>query len=146
MADSRPKVLLACNQHVRHNYLAAADIERLEIFADWDWFECEGGGSYDANEDPETAKKLGERLGGFDGLVLCHGCPTVNTAILDQAPELKIIGELEGDRFASRLDVEAAWERDIVVCSRIRLLRQQGHVRTISWYQARGYLPDVVEV
>jgi phosphoglycerate dehydrogenase-like enzyme len=113
MADSRPKVLLACNQHVRHNYLAAADIERLEGFADWDWFECEGGGIYDTNEDPATAKKLGDRLGDFDGLVVCHGCPTVDAAILDRASGLKIVGELEGDRFASRVDVEAAWERDI---------------------------------
>ena len=75
MAD-RPRVLLACNQHVRDNYLAAADIERLEGFADWEWFECEGGGIYDTNEDPEMAAQLGERLGDFDGLVVCHGCPT----------------------------------------------------------------------
>ena len=56
---------------------------------------------------------MGERLGSYDGLVVCHGCPTIDAAILDQAPGLKIIGELEGDRFASRIDVEAAWTRGV---------------------------------
>ena len=32
---------------------------------------------------------------------------------MDKAPRLKIIGELEGDRFSSRIDAEAAWERGI---------------------------------
>ena len=32
---------------------------------------------------------------------------------MDGAPNLKIIGELEGDRFAYRIDVESAWERGI---------------------------------
>lgn len=113
MANSRPKVLLACNQDWRHNHLAAADIERLEAFADWDWFECEGGGTQDANEEPGMAARLGKRLSDFDGLVVCHGCPKVSAPMMDQAPKLKILGEMEGDRFATRIDVEAAWERGI---------------------------------
>jgi phosphoglycerate dehydrogenase-like enzyme len=98
---------------VRHNYLAAADLERLEKLAEWEWFECEGGGIYDTNKDPKTAKALAGRLGEVEGLVVCHGCPTVSGSIMDKAPRLKIIGELEGDRFASRIEVEAAWERGI---------------------------------
>ena len=35
--------------------------------------------------------------------------------MLDAAPRLKLIGELEGDRFANRIDVEAAAERGIRV-------------------------------
>jgi len=112
--ESRSKILIACDRHVRENYLAAADIERLEGFADWDWFECEGGGIYDTNESPETANALAERLNGYAGLVVCHGCPTIDAAVLDRSSGLKIIGELEGDRFASRIDVEAAWERGII--------------------------------
>ncbi len=46
-------------------------------------------------------------------LIVCHGAPTINETILDAAPRLKFIGELEGDRFASRIDLEAAWARDI---------------------------------
>ena len=44
------------------------------------------------------------------------------------------------------MSAEAAWERDIVVCSRIRRLRKHGYVRTISWYLTRSHLPDVVDV
>ena len=51
--NSRPQILIACNKHVREQYLAATDFARLETFADWDWFECEGGGIYDTNADPE---------------------------------------------------------------------------------------------
>ncbi len=32
---------------------------------------------------------------------------------MDACPNLRFIGELEGDRFARRIDVEAAWERGI---------------------------------
>ncbi len=110
---TRPQILIACNQHVREQYLATADLDRLKAFADWDWFKCEGGGIYDTNADPAIAQALGERLGRCDGLVVCHGCPTIDAALLDRAPNLKIIGELEGDRFASRIDVEAAWARGV---------------------------------
>lgn len=109
----RPKVLLACNTDVRKRYLAPADLERLERFADWEWFSCEGGGIYDTNTDLQTAAHLGERLGEVEALVVCHGCPSIGEALLEQAPRLRIIGELEGDRFASRIDVETAWARQI---------------------------------
>ena len=33
--NSRPQILIACNKHVREQYLAAADFARLEAFADW---------------------------------------------------------------------------------------------------------------
>lgn len=33
--------------------------------------------------------------------------------MLDAAPTLRFIGEMEGDRFASRIDLNAAWARGI---------------------------------
>ena len=110
---SRPNLLLACDQRVRQNYLAAEDIERLERFADWDWFEAEGGSIYTTTPDESAAVELAARLGDTDGLIVCHGSPTINAPILEGAPRLKIIGELEGDRFASRIDLEAAGTRGI---------------------------------
>ena len=108
-----PRILLACNQWVRDNYLAPVDIERLESFAQWEWFPCEGGGIYDTNKNPEAAAQLRAHITNADGLILCHGAPTITPEILDAAPNLKIIGELEGDRFASRIDLDAAWARSI---------------------------------
>ena len=113
MTTFRPKILMAYNQRVRDGYLAPADIERLETFADWEWFACEGGGIYNTNDDSQAAAELRERVGDINGLIVCHGSPTINAEIMDAAPNLKIIGELEGDRFASRIDLEAAWEREI---------------------------------
>jgi len=108
-----PRILLACNQWVRDNYLAPVDIERLESFAQWEWFPCEGGGIYDTNQNPEAAAQLRAHITNADGMILCHGAPTITPEILDAAPNLKIIGELEGDRFASRIDLDAAWTHNI---------------------------------
>ncbi len=113
MSTARPKILLACNQWVRDNYLASVDIERLESFAQWEWFACEGGGIYDTNQNPEAAAQLRAHLADVDGLIICHGAPTLDAALLEAAPKLKIIGELEGDRFASRIDLDAAWARGL---------------------------------
>ncbi len=109
----KPRVLLACNPHVRNAYLTPNDIARLESFAEWDWFSCEGGGIYSTNTDSATAQRLGETLADVDALIVCHGAPTITADVLAAAPKLAFIGELEGDRFASRIDLDAAWARNI---------------------------------
>lgn len=113
MPENRPRVLLACNDDIRFNHVAPQDLRRLETFADWDWFPCEGGGIYDTNTDPEAALDFSQKLPGHDALIVCLGAPTVTADMLDAAPTLRIIGELEGDRFASRIDLDAAWARGI---------------------------------
>ena len=113
MPENRPKVLLAFDDDVRYKHLASQDLSRLESFADWDWFPCEGGGIYDTNTDPEAALLLTKRLPGHDALVVCLGAPTLTADMLDAVPTLKFIGEMEGDRFASRIDLDAAWARGI---------------------------------
>ena len=110
---SPPNVLLACNAWVRNQYLSPADVERLERLANWTWFPCEGGGIYSTNPDPAAATALHEQLGAVDALIVCHGSPTISAELMDAAPRLKFIGELEGDRFASRIDLDAAWTRGI---------------------------------
>ncbi|MBX2999407.1 MAG: hydroxyacid dehydrogenase [Caldilineaceae bacterium] len=106
---TRPKLLLAFNRWVYEQYLGQADLDRLSVLADWDWFECEGGGIYSANDNPESAVALRSRIGSCDGLILCHGAPPITAEMIDAAPNLRFIGELEGDRFASRIDLDAAW-------------------------------------
>jgi phosphoglycerate dehydrogenase-like enzyme len=51
----------------------------------------------------------------LDALVVCHGAPRITDSIMAKCENLKIIGELEGDRFARRIDVEAAAVRGISV-------------------------------
>jgi len=110
---SIPRVLLVCNQRVRDVYLSPTDLQRLSSFSTWEWLHLEGGQEFGPNEDPVAIAQLIENDGDVNGVLVCHGSPRVSADVMDSAPDLKIVGELEGDRFAYRIDVEAAWERGI---------------------------------
>ena len=123
MVSERPRVLMCFNSNVRQNYVTQPDLTRLEGLADWDWLSSEGrpaagvtgwdwGG---ASTDPADKQRLMEKVDGFDALVVCHGAPLVGADVLDAARQLRFVGELEGDRFANRIDVAACAERGIVV-------------------------------
>jgi|DewCreStandDraft_2_1066082.scaffolds.fasta_scaffold00202_4 phosphoglycerate dehydrogenase-like enzyme len=113
MTETRPHVLIACNSDVRQRYVTAPDLERLERFAIWQWVQCEGGRGVEPNEDPDALARLLEAAPGADAIVVCHGAPRIDARVMDRAPRLRFIGELEGDRFAYRIDVEEAWRRGI---------------------------------
>ncbi len=117
MSSNKPHVVIACNEQVRQHYVTAPDLERLEQFASWDWLHLEvDSGNWGAPpEDPVAAQRLARALATAEGLVVCHGAPRVTPEILAEAPQLGIIGEIEGDRFAGRIDVEAANARGIRV-------------------------------
>ncbi|HEY1294340.1 MAG TPA: NAD(P)-dependent oxidoreductase [Chloroflexota bacterium] len=119
--SSRPRVLVCCNATVRREYVTGEGLERLERFADWEWLQSEGASSRPgvwggASEDPVEREHLRARVADdFDALIVCHGAPYVDAAVLERAPRLKLIGELEGDRFANRIDVDAAAARGMHV-------------------------------
>src|SRR5579859_1440898 len=108
MVVGRPHVVLACNSNVRENYVTVPDLARLEAFATWEWCELnvDSGNWGPPPEDSEATSRLKEALGGAAGLLVCHGAPRITNEVLAAAPQLRIIGELEGDRFAGRIDVE----------------------------------------
>jgi phosphoglycerate dehydrogenase-like enzyme len=116
---SRPRVLLVANRDVRERMLAPSDLDRLQRFADFDWLEC--GVPFDRTtwtsvpEDAAATALVAARAGDCDALIVCHGSPRIDQRILDAAPRLRLIGELEGDRFAARIEVEAALARGIRV-------------------------------
>ena len=102
-----PKVLIAVSEKVRQGYMVDADFGRLQNLADVDLFQCD-------NENPDLSQQLAERLADkVEGLILSSGAPRIEADTLDRAPDLKIIGDMESDRFSRRLDLEAAWERGI---------------------------------
>ena len=113
MTDSRPKVLIVGDQRMRDLSLLPADLDRLAAIADWKWLHLEGGAAYGSNEDSDAIRRLLDSVGGVDAIVVSNGSPLISAEVMDAAPRLRIIGELEGDRFAHRIDVEAAWERGI---------------------------------
>jgi phosphoglycerate dehydrogenase-like enzyme len=104
---ARPKVLMAQNKEILEFFVGEADLERLQRLADLDLFVC------DSDESSDQSEQLAERLAHVEGLILSPGAPRIEAATMDSASDLKIIGEMEGDRFADRIDVEAAWERGI---------------------------------
>lgn len=117
---ARPRVLLCANAQVRQEIMSGEGVARLEQIADWEWLQSEGicnrpgvwGGP---SEDPAEIEALRAKLHDVDVLLVCHGSPLIDGAMMDAAPRLKLIGELEGDRFANRIDVEAAAARGIKV-------------------------------
>jgi phosphoglycerate dehydrogenase-like enzyme len=119
--NDRPRILVCCNSTVRRDYVTGEGLERLQRIAGWDWLPSEGtstrvdlwGGP---SEDPADAEKLRTKLAdGYDALIVCHGSPLIDASILERAPRTKFVGELEGDRFANRIDVEAAVNRGVRV-------------------------------
>jgi D-3-phosphoglycerate dehydrogenase / 2-oxoglutarate reductase len=118
--SARPHVLVCANTEVRETVIVGEGRERLDRLASWEWLPSEGscadpelwGGP---SSDPADADRLWRRLGDVDILLICHGAPYIDGAMLDAAPRLRFVGELIGDRFANRIDVVAAHARAIRV-------------------------------
>lgn len=115
--DRRKQVGLACNEDVRRVYIDPADIARLQAVADFSYRAFSGVSDLlvAAARDPDAEAELAEFAATLDALVVCHGAPLVSSDVLDQAPSLSLVGELEGDRFGLRLDVSAAQRRGVRV-------------------------------
>jgi phosphoglycerate dehydrogenase-like enzyme len=114
---ARPRVGLACNEAVRKSYIDDADLGRLDAFADFSYqpfsVASELGGP--APRDARAESELAAFAADLEVLVVCHGAPFVSSAVLRTAPRLSLLGELEGDRFAYRLDIEAAQRQGVRV-------------------------------
>ena len=113
MTTARPTVLLICDQHTRDHRVRLADTERLSSFADWEWFASTVDRPFETSEDAELMAQLMERLLDVNGVVVAGGAPRITADIIDRAPELRVIGDMGGDRFAELIDLDAAWQRGI---------------------------------
>ncbi len=120
-ADSaKPVVVITFRERMAATYLAEADLVRLRGFAEPVWLPIpsdEGGGRRGGWNAPPPAPRpelLAVLEGRVDALVVCNGAPLIDAALLKQAPQLQFVGELEGDRFAQRIDVEACRARGVV--------------------------------
>ncbi|MET0860424.1 MAG: NAD(P)-dependent oxidoreductase [Microbacterium sp.] len=111
------RVGIVCNADTAQLYLGGPDLERLRVFADVDILEMDVPG--DTWGRPQHVPELEQALIDFardrDVLVVCHGSAFVSAAVIDAAPDLRIIGELEGDRFGHRIDMAAARAAGVTV-------------------------------
>lgn len=110
-----PTVGLCSNRMVRNEYVAQEDLARLESFASFTWHEMGLTSSWDEPPRIESGHMRGftEWAKDLDALVVCHGAPRISREVLAACPKLRLVGELEGDRFAQRIDVEACAARGV---------------------------------
>ena len=115
MSANRPQIGLVSNADAYEKDAVPEEVERLNKFADFHYAEFNEASDWDEAppQNPDENARLIEFASGLDGLIICHGSPRITAAILDAAPSVRIVGELEGDRFALRIDVEAASARGV---------------------------------
>lgn len=115
MTHRRPLVVLASNRQVLEADVTEPQLARLARFADFRHVALDRPSSWDEPPPPdaETDRRLVDEAREADALVVCHGAPRITGQIMDACPNLRFIGELEGDRFARRIDTEAAWARGV---------------------------------
>ncbi len=111
------KVGLACNAQYFERGIKEHEIERLREFATFRWEEFDEMSDWYSPpvSSPEVIEEFVEFASTVDAMVVCHGAPRVTGEVLDAALSLRLIGELEGDRFAQRIDVEACADRGVKV-------------------------------
>jgi D-3-phosphoglycerate dehydrogenase len=114
MAD-RPKVVIATNEESKGMAIGEGDLERLSVIADvrYEQFDAPSSWNEAPPDDPAVNRRFIDVAGDADVVVISHGAPRITPEIMDALPKLRFIGELEGDRFARRIDLDAAWERGI---------------------------------
>lgn len=110
----RHKVGIACNRLTRERFFMQDSVRRLERDADVVWLQFDGPARSTDQQPDDEARLLGF-VSDLDALVVSHGCPRVNAGIIAAAPRLRLIGDTHGDRFAERIDVEAATRSGIPV-------------------------------
>jgi D-3-phosphoglycerate dehydrogenase / 2-oxoglutarate reductase len=115
--DPRPQVGLACSADVRRRYLDERDVRRLEAVADFSVHEFSVAAGADGTPVADAAAEdtLAQFARPLDVLLVCHGSPRASAAVLARAPHVRLLGDLEGDRYGYRIDLTAAHEQGVRV-------------------------------
>ena len=116
--STRPRIGIAGNAHTRRFYLDPEDLHRLQQIGDVVMIDCDvpvEEGSFVAPEMPEIEDDFMASISGLDVLLLGHGAPRVTERVFAGAPHLRLVGELEGDRRAGRVDIAAASHAGVLI-------------------------------
>lgn len=114
---SAPRVTIAIDPAREQQMLDPVDLERLRAVAEVDVVRVGVASTIEGAPEPDAPaeESLAAALGTADALVVSHGSPRISAELMDRASALSFIGELEGDRFFGRVDVDAALARGITV-------------------------------
>ena len=115
--ERRPRVGLACSEEIRRRYVDEVDLGRLRAVADFAYAPFSAPSNLDGPGPRDSAAEYGlaRFAADLDALLICHGAPFVSLAVIAAAPRLSLLGDLEGDRFGDRLDLDGASARGIRV-------------------------------
>ena len=107
---THPRIGLACNKATLTRCLDASARARLAELGELVFGCFDEPSSWDAPPppNPTTEARFIAFARELDLLMVSHGAPRITGAILDETPRLRFIGELEGDRFARRIDLASA--------------------------------------
>jgi phosphoglycerate dehydrogenase-like enzyme len=117
MSGNRPKIGLACSEPTYQAYIDPADVRRLETRAHFVYqaFSLDSSSLSPVPREPRAEAELARFAADLDALLVCHGSPFVSGDVLASAPRLRLLGELEGDRFSYHFSLEEATARGLRV-------------------------------
>jgi len=110
------RIGIAATHVNRDLYFLQSDLDALANFGEVIFREFEVPSDWHSiNNDPTVEKEFCEFVSDLDILIVVHGSPRVTEAVFQAGKKLKFVGELEGDRFAARIDLAAADKHGVVV-------------------------------
>lgn len=118
MVSKKPRVVFCYNgKPWVSSFFSDANRARLNANYDWKIVETDVTSTWtdSPKEDSIAENKLAAECATAEALIVCHGSPFINERILDKCKSIRFVGELEGDRFASRIDVAECEKRGIPV-------------------------------
>ena len=118
MKNKISNIGLACNKEVRKKYnTPSSELSRLKTFANFTWQEFNETSDWDNHPSfsKESENKLIEFTKNLDALIVSHGSPLISKNVIENCPNLKFIGELNGDRFSQRIDLESSFKKGVNV-------------------------------
>ncbi len=116
-ASEARRVVVACNGPTWDRFASDEEIGRLAQLAELhvELVDVPSGWTEPPPPAPEAEASVIGAAQGAVALLICHGSPFIGGDLLDQVPTVRFVGELEGDRFASRIDLPACWQRGVRV-------------------------------
>ena len=115
--DDPVRIGLICDRAMHERCMNEASRRALACHGEVAWLETEAPSSFEGPppEDPDVE----DAVAGFGAdkriIVIGPGAPRFHGRLLDRLPKLTFIGELEGDRFAHRVDLDETRKRGITV-------------------------------
>ncbi len=114
---TRPRIGLIVDRAMHERCMSEAAMAALSVHGAVEWLECNAPSSWDGPppRDPATLDAVAAFAADKQIIVIGPGAPRFDAELLDGLPKLAFLGELEGDRFAQRVDLDATRARGIRV-------------------------------